>query len=172
MQSSLVEPNQKYFNRTLEDIGKRNMIRPQSVSNSKYWSKNSLPQGNNITSKELMMIEQQKNNEAVLNHRIWKINNRRKKKKKLSDFEMRLELTLQKKKLKKKALEKKYYYYNFKPKTNTKRINIHKNKKPKKKIQNTWKKNYQNKNNLNKKVKVQKHKIKPRNEQRNEYLFS
>ena len=170
MQASLVKKDQRYFNRTLEDIGKRNMIRPQSVSTSKYWSKNSVRHGTNVTTKELMQIEQEKNNQAILNHRIWKINNRRKKKKKLSDFEMRLELTLQKKKLKQKELEKKYYGYNFKPKTNKKRLNIH-NKKPKRKVKNTWKNNNLKKQKPNQAmVRVQKRKIKSRNVPRNDFI--
>ena len=57
----------------------------------------------------------------------------------LSDFESRLELTLQKKKLKKKELEQKYYDFDFKPQTNKKRINIYSKKLPKK-VVNTIKK--------------------------------
>jgi hypothetical protein len=166
----LIQKEQKYFNRTLEDIGKRNIGRAKTLSTSKYWSRNSIPRGTNINANQLMEIEKKKNHQAVLNHRIWKINNRRKKKKKLSDFEMRLELTLQKKKLKQKELERKYYGYNFKPDINKKRINIH--KKPKKRIKNTWRRNNQKPAEIKKKkvVRVEKRKIRQRQDSREQEI--
>lgn len=115
-----------YFNRTLEEIGKRNVAQPQVPSNFNHWdgsNRGYIPK--NIDINEMRNINEMRGSNYMLNHRMWKLNNKKKKMKQLSDFEVRLEMTLQKKKLKKKELEKKYYDYNFKPNTNKKRIKIY-----------------------------------------------
>jgi hypothetical protein len=109
----------------LEEVGKRNVIRGNSLSNSGYWQGPRQRPKKNIDVHELHNIKDMNSQNYVMKHEMWKINNKRKKIQALSNFEMRLEMTLQKKKLKKKELEKKYYGYNFKPKTNRKRINIY-----------------------------------------------
>ena len=103
-----------------------------------YWSKSSVRKPH----WERHEAKLRNQHEAVMKHQMWKLNNRKRKKKKVSDFEMRLEMTLQKKKLRKKELEKKYYDYKFKPKTN-KRKNLAGQRNTKRKIRNHWKQHKQ-----------------------------
>ena len=70
-------------------------------------------------------IDRKTRNELMVEEQMSKLFTKKRRIEALSDFEMRLEMTLQKKKLKKKALEKKYYDFDFKPRTNKKRINIY-----------------------------------------------
>ena len=105
----------------MQEIGKRNIVRPKNKFTSNYHSNIPRSQHKNIEVGNFRNKNIMNEKDALLKHQIWKINNKRRKMEALNNFEMRRELAIQRKKKKKKELEEKYYGFDFQPRINKKR---------------------------------------------------